>query len=83
MSCISRFGIVHCADKSGNSIVASTGGSKEPSHSSSERPSPEQLQRVFNILAESLPKLFTQAMDYSIYDLNVVFENNIRGTRTV
>ncbi|XP_053698095.1 uncharacterized protein C6orf136 homolog [Sabethes cyaneus] len=45
-------------------------------------PSEEQLQRVFDVLANTLPKLFIQPLDYSIYNPKVIFENNIRGMRT-
>lgn len=55
----------------------------QSTRSPSDRPSPEQLAHVFRVLSDSLPKFFTQPMDYTIYDLNLVFENNIRGTRSV
>ncbi|XP_055539916.1 uncharacterized protein C6orf136 homolog [Wyeomyia smithii] len=45
-------------------------------------PSEAQLQRVFDTLANTLPKLFIQPLDYSIYNPNLIFENNIRGMRT-
>lgn len=45
-------------------------------------PSEEQLQKVFDVLANTLPKLFIQPLDYSIYNPNLIFENNIRGKRT-
>lgn len=50
---------------------------------SSNKPSAEQLLKVKNVLSESLPNLFIQPMNYSIYHPNLVFENNIRGIRTV
>lgn len=43
----------------------------------------EGLQKVFDTLSSTLPKLFIQPLDYSIYSPNLIFENNIRGTRTV
>lgn len=43
----------------------------------------EGLQRAFDVLAHSLPRLFIQPLDYSIYSPNLIFENNIRGTKTV
>lgn len=46
------------------------------------QPSEEQLHRVYNVLSQTLPKLFVQPLDYSIYNPNLIFENNIRGTRT-
>lgn len=45
-------------------------------------PSDEQLQKVYDVLANTLPKLFIQPLDYSIYSPNLIFENNIRGMRT-
>lgn len=50
--------------------------------SSSGGPSEEQLQKVYDVLANTLPKLFIQPLDYSIYNPNLIFENNIRGIRT-
>lgn len=47
------------------------------------RPSEEQLMKVFNVLSETMPNLFIQPLDYSIYHPNLVFVNNIRGTTTV
>lgn len=47
------------------------------------RPDAGDLHKVFERLSNTLPKLFTQPMDYSIYSPNLIFENNIRGTRTV
>ncbi|XP_071438623.1 uncharacterized protein, partial [Hetaerina americana] len=47
------------------------------------KPSNEHLQRVFSVLSDTLPKLFLQPMDYTIYSQDIVFENNLRGTRTV
>lgn len=46
------------------------------------KPSPEQLEHVYNTLADTLPKLFIQPMDYSIYHPEVVFEDHIRGIST-
>ena len=50
---------------------------------STDRPSPEKLIHVYTILRETLPKLFVQPMDYSIYHPQLMFVNNIRGTTTV
>lgn len=48
------------------------------------KPSPdEQLQRVYDVLRTTLPELFIKPMDYSVYNPNLVFENNIRGMTTV
>ncbi|XP_017784546.1 PREDICTED: uncharacterized protein C6orf136 homolog [Nicrophorus vespilloides] len=48
-----------------------------------EKPSDGQLEMVYRTLSESLPKLFVQPLDYSIYHQDIIFENNIRGTQTV
>lgn len=53
-----------------------------PASSNSNQPSEEQLHRVYDVLANTLPKLFIQPLDYSIYNPNLIFENNIRGMRT-
>lgn len=37
---------------------------------------------MFDVLGNTLPKLFIQPLDYSIYNPNLIFENNIRGMRT-
>lgn len=47
------------------------------------KPDPEKLDFIYKRLMETLPKLFVQPMDYSIYHPDVIFENNIKGTRTV
>lgn len=47
------------------------------------RPSAEHLEKVFLTLSETLPRFFTHTMDYSIYHPELIFENNIRGTRTM
>lgn len=49
----------------------------------SNRPSPEKLGHVYNILADNLPKLFIQPFDYTIYHNNIIFEDHIRNVRTV
>lgn len=49
----------------------------------SKKPTPENLEKVYLVLRETLPKLFTHPMDYSVYHPDLIFENNIRGTRTV
>ncbi|XP_052868950.1 uncharacterized protein C6orf136 homolog isoform X1 [Anopheles cruzii] len=51
--------------------------------SNDNQPTEEQLQRIYHVLSNTLPKLFVQPLDYSIYNPNLIFENNIRGTRTV
>nr|AEE61788.1 unknown [Dendroctonus ponderosae] len=55
--------------------------SKQPA-SPEGRPSPDKLFHVYTTLGNTLPKLFVQPMDYSIYHENIVFEDNIRKIRT-
>lgn len=62
--------------------VSDENDSTPASSSNSNQPSEEQLHRVYDVLANTLPKLFIQPLDYSIYNPNLIFENNIRGMRT-
>nr|CAG4644127.1 EOG090X09QP [Lepidurus arcticus] len=45
-------------------------------------PDEVQLQKVANVLADTLPKLFVQPLDYTIYSMDVTFIDNIRGKKT-
>ncbi|XP_018562599.1 uncharacterized protein C6orf136 homolog isoform X2 [Anoplophora glabripennis] len=56
--------------------------SEDSRSSHSNKPSPEKLNHVYNILGETLPKIFIQPLDYSIYHPDVVFEDHIRNIRT-
>lgn len=47
------------------------------------RPSPEKLLHVYTVLGESLPKLFVEPLDYTIYHEDLVFEDNIRNFKSV
>uniref|UniRef100_A0A182FT75 Uncharacterized protein n=1 Tax=Anopheles albimanus TaxID=7167 RepID=A0A182FT75_ANOAL len=58
-----------------------TSGNHAPT--ASQPPTEEQLNRIYQVLSQTLPKLFVQPLDYSIYNPNLIFENNIRGTKTV
>lgn len=49
----------------------------------SGKPSPEQLELVYQHLSKSLPRLFVESFDYNIYHQNIIFENRILGKRTV
>jgi len=53
----------------------------EDSESIGGRPTAEQLDRVYNVLADSLPRIFIKTLDYTIYHKDVVLEDNIRGIR--
>lgn len=43
----------------------------------------EKLNNAYDILSNTLPKLFIQPLDYSVYSPNLIFENNITGKHTV
>ncbi|XP_045129812.1 uncharacterized protein LOC123515110 [Portunus trituberculatus] len=70
-----------CGSSPSSSSSSSSGSS--PNLSPEGKPDAEKLSLVFNKLADSLPKLFTHPLDYTIYSQNIVFENRIRGVRTV
>ncbi|KAF6205423.1 hypothetical protein GE061_019595 [Apolygus lucorum] len=53
------------------------------SESVDQKPSTEQLDRIFNVLSHELPRLFIHHFDYTIYHPDLIFENNIKGYRTV
>ncbi|XP_053678426.1 uncharacterized protein C6orf136 homolog [Anopheles nili] len=63
-------------------FCSDAGSSSTQGSSKENQPSEEQLHRVYNVLSQTLPKLFIQPLDYSIYNPNLIFENNIRGIRT-
>ncbi|CAG9859188.1 unnamed protein product [Phyllotreta striolata] len=48
----------------------------------SNKPNPEQLAKVYETLASTLPTLFIKPLDYKIYHPNIVFEDHIRNIRT-
>ncbi|CAL8143664.1 unnamed protein product [Orchesella dallaii] len=48
----------------------------------SDKPSLDDLQKVYNALQASLEKLFTHPMNYSVYHPDIVFIDNIRNIRT-
>lgn len=69
----------------GNETLVNSGTRTEEGKSEpvDGRPTSEQLFRVYSVLEKTLPFLFVKPLDYSIYHPNLIFENNIRGTRTV
>lgn len=60
-------------------------GSSAPTSSSGSTglPDPGDLHKVYERLSNTLPQLFIKPMDYSIYNPNLIFEDNIRGRRTM
>jgi len=55
---------------------------KENTPSQSDKPSFDELQKVYNILQTSLERLFTHQMNYTIYHPDILFIDNIRNIRT-
>ncbi|XP_044262280.1 uncharacterized protein LOC123009826 [Tribolium madens] len=72
-----KFSVINCVS---NESQVSFSDTPEPP---ANKPPPEKLSRVYDVLMNTLPHLFTQTMDYSIYHPELVFENNIRGITTV
>ena len=61
-----------------------TYSSEKNSDSTQPRPPTiSDLEHAFNVLSETLPKLFIQPLDYSIYSPNLEFLNNITGKHTI
>ncbi|ALC42631.1 CG16787 [Drosophila busckii] len=57
---------------------------KPKTHESQEnKKSAESLARAYNVLKNTLPKLFVEPLDYSIYSPNLIFQNNITGKHTI
>ncbi|KAH8261014.1 hypothetical protein KR044_002243, partial [Drosophila immigrans] len=57
--------------------------SSRPNQSNEPNKSREGLERAYSVLQSTLPKLFVEPLDYSIYSPNLIFENNITGKHTV
>lgn len=78
-----------------SSLVKQQNAQLEPSPVRPDHPTPssspnnnnqeqiEKLNKAFDILSATLPKLFIQPLDYSVYSPNLIFENNITGKHTV
>ncbi|CAH1964861.1 unnamed protein product [Acanthoscelides obtectus] len=56
---------------------------EQDDNSNPNKPSPDKLLHVYNVLGDNLPKLFIQPLDYTIYHADIIFEDNIRNIRTV
>ncbi|XP_037094612.1 uncharacterized protein C6orf136 homolog, partial [Pollicipes pollicipes] len=48
-----------------------------------DRPNPDQLRAVEANLLQNLPRIFVMTQDFSIYHKDLVFDNRIRGTKSV
>lgn len=46
-------------------------------------PTNSDLEHAYIVLSETLPKLFIQPLDYSIYSPNLEFQNNITGKHSI
>lgn len=55
----------------------------QPTELKPRPPTVDDLEHVYRVLSDNLPKLFFQPLDYSIYSPNLEFENNISGKHTV
>ncbi|XP_005186591.1 uncharacterized protein C6orf136 [Musca domestica] len=66
-------------------VVRSFSSNKDAKAQDKEKrpPTSTDLDHAYGVLRESLPKLFIQPLDYSIYDPNLEFQNNITGKHTV
>jgi len=71
------------ANTTPDNSLKSTSGDKKNTSDCKGLPSAEQLDYVYNKLGENLPILFKDNLDFSLYHPKLVFENNIRGTKTV
>jgi len=56
---------------------------KTSDHNKKRDTQSDNLRKVHDILASTLPDLFIKSLDYTIYSPNLIFENNIRGKRTI
>ncbi|XP_025406563.1 uncharacterized protein C6orf136 homolog isoform X3 [Sipha flava] len=67
-----------------NSILTKSSGSRKPDELVEKGlPNADQLNHVYTRLGEDLPLMFKKSLDYSLYHPRLVFENNIRGTKSV
>ncbi|KAH8320982.1 hypothetical protein KR067_012898 [Drosophila pandora] len=55
----------------------------QPSSDKETGRKPADLDRAYEVLRTTLPKLFVEPLDYSIYSPGLVFQNNITGKHTV
>ncbi|KAH8402261.1 hypothetical protein KR009_010881 [Drosophila setifemur] len=70
--------IQHC-----RGLHESTNPQREPGNAKEISKKPEDLDRAYEVLRKTLPNLFVEPLDYSIYSPGLVFQNNITGKHTV
>lgn len=56
---------------------------KEDNATQPRPPTISDLEHAFSVLSDTLPKLFIQPLDYSIYSPKLEFQNNITGKHTI
>ncbi|KAM7341786.1 uncharacterized protein C6orf136 homolog isoform 2-T2 [Cochliomyia hominivorax] len=61
----------------------STENQKEKTNPQPRPPTVSDLEHAYSVLSDTLPKLFIQPLDYSIYSPNLEFQNNITGKHTI
>ncbi|EDX08472.1 GD24989 [Drosophila simulans] len=61
----------------------STKAERLPGNPKENERKPEDLDRAYEVLRATLPKLFVEPLDYSIYSPGLIFHNNITGKHTV
>lgn len=66
-----------------NFLVNNTDFDSAKEQRSDHDQNPANLSKIYDVLSNTLPKLFIQPLDYSIYSPKLIFENNIRGTSSV
>ncbi|XP_017070494.1 uncharacterized protein C6orf136 homolog [Drosophila eugracilis] len=64
-------------------VHESTNAEREPGSAKETSRKPEDLDRAYEVLRTTLPKLFVEPLDYSIYSPGLIFHNNITGKHTV
>jgi len=72
-----------CRDVNSKSTTFDDQTNTSPSSNNNQQKNNEQLTKVYDVLRSTLPNLFVKPLDYSIFHQNLIFENNIRGTKTV
>ncbi|KAH8272948.1 hypothetical protein KR018_012446 [Drosophila ironensis] len=64
-------------------IHETTSAQPQPSSPKGSGSRQEDLERAYEVLRTTLPKLFVEPLDYSIYSPGLIFQNNITGKHTV
>ncbi|KAH8405756.1 hypothetical protein KR215_008303 [Drosophila sulfurigaster] len=78
-----KFTVARTAFDNSQENKATNPNSSSPTQNNEPNKSREGLERAYSVLQSTLPKLFVEPLDYSIYSPNLIFENNITGKHTV